>query len=388
MDQNLEVVDVALKNGKEHEISSQEELQKFVVAPRARTFYEIINRRPLIDVPMEDEEKSFWEKESKRVNDVTLYSWRNDWIKNTKENIKHFGYFNRDHSVKVFAEELREKPIIIVAAGPSLELNIHYLREAKEAGIPIMATSHAYMYLANPEINIKPDFVSILDAGSQWIEYVDTPMDSSDIPLLAEQCVNLDHLKVWKGPIYFYKALYPTDEKSIGKLLQEELNRIVPYEKSGAKINVGGHITATSLVLGVTLMKANKVILVGCDYAFTTDDKFYPFQKTKMEYEIDKPSTPEKHGMVWDILGQSVWTNSSYLHFKNVLDEIIKQQIIHSWSSYGTPAPYEFEFVNATEGGILGAFEHGNSKYMRYMRLEDCIKETSLKMKIPKKGDK
>lgn len=360
---------------------------RYTVKERARSFYEILARRPLIDVPKQNcsscgsKEDNFWNKQSDITNEITLYSWRPEWVKNTADNIKYFGHFNREHSVKIFAEELRDKPCIIVGAGPSLQKNIVDLRLAKEAGVKIIATSHAYMYLSHPEVQVKPDYVVVLDAGGQWTEYLDTQMDSSDIPLLAEQTCNSAHLRLWKGPVLFYKSLYSAS--GIGKLMQQDMDSIVPYEKCGAKIHVGGHVTAASTVLAMTLMRSNYVVFVGTDYCFTPENEggqFYPFQGTPMEYLIDKPSTPEKHGMCWNILGQEVYSNQSYLHFKNIMDDICMKVCIEANKSYVTGSPAPVTFVNATEGGMLGAFDKGNSKYMRYTMLEDEIK--ALKVKI------
>ena len=58
-------------------------------------FYKMINRRPAIDIVAEKGEDEFWGKNFKDANEITLYSWRNDWLKNVQANVEHFKYFDR-----------------------------------------------------------------------------------------------------------------------------------------------------------------------------------------------------------------------------------------------------------------------------------------------------
>jgi len=95
--------------------------------------YKELARRPLIDVVPEPGEADQMTKEFEGSNDITLYSWRNEWLENTKKNLAHFKYFHRDHSVKVFHNELVNKPIILVGSGPSLQNNYKSLVSAKDS---------------------------------------------------------------------------------------------------------------------------------------------------------------------------------------------------------------------------------------------------------------
>src|SRR3990167_6183256 len=104
---------------------------EFELAVNAGAFYKAISRRPLIDIIPEDGEAATCEKNFSNANNLTLWSWREIWKKNTKENLEYFKYFNRDHSAKVFANECINEPIILVGAGPSLEKNMSSLKLAK-----------------------------------------------------------------------------------------------------------------------------------------------------------------------------------------------------------------------------------------------------------------
>lgn len=346
--------------------------------------YRALCRRPLIDVIPETGEAEQMAKAFEGSNDITLYSWRNDWLENTRKNLAHYGYFHRDHSVKVFHNELINKPIILVGAGPSLQNNYKYLLTAKEQGVPIMAAHHCIMYFA--DLGIKPDYVVALDAGKTWEEYfAHGKMDVKDIPLLVDQTCNHEHIKQWGGPVFFFKSAQP-DKGSIAKFLKMELDRIIDPNKQGSIIEVGGHVMGAMLSLARGVMVANTIIFAGADYCFRPDGRFYPF-----DYKIDQvvdgtnfgspgkelPAPPPMEGQIFDIFGNRVGTSGSYLQFKNVMDFGIKQNVQNAWSQ-----GQDLEFINACEGGALGALKGGNSMWMRYLRLEDTIYYAKAKMAL------
>jgi hypothetical protein len=351
-------------------------------------FYQNLARRPAIDVVQDIKEQEHWNESFKNSNGITLYSWRTPWLENTKKNLEHFKYFNRDHSIKVFANELINRPVILVGAGPSLKNNIEYLRMAKEAGVAIIASHHALMYLSQEHIRIKPDYALVLDAGKTWTEYYGDLDFYNDVPLLADQVCDHEQLKLWKGPIFFYRSAQPT-EGEVANFLKMEMERIISPNMNGSIIEVGGHVMGAMVSVSRGVMRANTIIFVGADYSFAPEGNFYPF-----DFTIDKevpaehfggkegeklPAPPGVHGMIYDIFGNQVGTSSSYLQFKNVMDIGIK---VNMQSTIGTAE--DLDFINASEGGALGALVGGNSKWMKYMRLEDAILYAKNKLAIQK----
>lgn len=268
--------------------------------------------------------------------------------------------------------------MILVGAGPSLALNIESLKLAKEKNIPIMCSSHALMYLA--DYNIKPTYVVMLDAGKMWDDYLNAGnMDMSDVPLIADQVCDPRQLKAWKGPVKFFKAAAPM-ESNIAQFVQMEMNRLVPAAENSSIIEVGGHVMGSMLSICRGVFACNTIVFVGADYCSEFNPmgpgKFYPFDK-KIDQIVntenpdgsfsDKPAAPIYDGQVLDIFGRVVFTNGSYLGFKNIIDASIKANKLAS-----NPVE-DLDFINATEGGILGALKGGNLKYLEYMRLEDAI---------------
>lgn len=341
-------------------------------------FYERLVRRPRIDVVPEEGEVEAQMKGFSDANDITLYSWRNDWLKNMKDNLDYFGYFNRDHSVKVFFNELIKESIILVGAGPSLAKNIDKLKVAKEKGIKIMAAHHAIMYLSQEQYQIKPDYVVMLDAGCMWGDYTKHEgMDFKDVPLLVDQTCNCEQLKAWEGPKFFYKSTQP-ETGSIAKFLKMEMERIIDPLKQGSLIEVGGHAMGAMMSLARGVMRAETLVIVGADYCFSPETKkFYPFDM-KIDNEVDGkyfgaegktlPAAPPAQGMIFDIFGNMVETNGAYLTFKNVMDNAIKANVQATMQT-----AERFEIINACEGGALGALKGGLSKWMQYLCLDDAV---------------
>jgi len=356
----------------------------------------MLSRRPLIDCVQDEEEKKHWGKVYDKSNSITVYSWRNDWLQNIKDNLKHFGYFHRDNAVKVFHGELANQPAILVGAGPSLELNIKYLALAKEKGIKIIAGHHGLMYMAREDIKIKPDFVLTLDSGSRWDDYYAfDKFDYSDVPLLADMTCNTNQLKQWKGPVFFYKSAYP--DNIVSKHFKMEVDRLIGENEYPSMMEVGGHAMGAAMAIAKGILTANQILFVGCDYCFNPfSGKFYPFDH-EIDKEVDsvlpngtkirKKATPNPEGQCVDIFGNAVHSTTAYLGFKNVMDLAIRINKATAMSQN-----QELDFINCSEGGILGALDGGNSKWMQYMRLEDGIhyaaqKRDKLKQLMKSKED-
>lgn len=290
------------------------------------------------------------------TNEATLFHWRAEWVKNIGENVKRFGYFNKDHAVKVFARENLNNACVLVGAGPSLAKNMDFLKECAGKKIPIMASAHAFMYLS--ENGIKPDFVTILDASSRWLEYLRGP--SQGVVLFSDWCCAPEYFEKWEGSIYFYQSDFDRINSIQGKLIWDELMEASKNAIPPDTVPVGGHVGGGMVHIAKEILGSSDMIFVGFDYAFL-DGKFYPSDK-----EIDNPSVPaEARNSVANILGMPVETVPSYFMFKSMIDQIV-------WG-YKMADP-KISYINATEGGILGAYPQGNLVCFDYMALDDAIR--------------
>jgi hypothetical protein len=334
-----------------------------IVENKEVDFYSLLNRRPgLAKMPIKEDEAH---DKCTQNNCVTLLSWHDQWRNNVKANLKEYRYFDRDHSVKCFLNDCIDSPVICVASGPSLVKNIQYLKLAQELRIPIITGAHSLMYLK--KLGIKPNYVTLLDSGVEWLDYLDG--EWGDIPLLVSMDMSPEYLKKWKGPKYFFRATFPDDE--LGETMFIQFSQDIGHMPS--IIPTGGHTGGLTLSLANMVLNASEIIMVGYDYAYDNKNMFYP-----EDTEIDRKSSP-RVGLIGatTITGETVATSPSYLGFKIWADVSIAAMRQRAVQMYLDPKgkPRELlgaEFINATEGGILGSYAEGNVDWIRNMKLEDA----------------
>ena len=173
-------------------------------------------------------------------------------VKNTIENIKYFTESNVD--VDFYDDIPKDIPAIIVSAGPSLNKNIEYLREAKGRAV-IIVVDRALEPLLNKKI--EPDFVITLDSG-KTMEYVTNDSEIS-FPLLCTMDASNSIMKAHKGRKIFYSIQgYP-------KYIFEELKKKTSSLNSGGSVATG----AFSVCVGLGF---KTIILVGQDLAYSYDE--------------------------------------------------------------------------------------------------------------------
>lgn len=340
-----------------------------VPVPQVIDFYSAINRRvPLPAIPLKPNEA---QDKCTANNVVTLLSWHSKWKANIKANVEKYKYFDKDHSVKVFLNDCLDGPVICCAAGPSLKKNIKYLKEAQKNGFPIICGAHTFMYLAKE--GIKPTYVTLLDAGDEWIDYIkNSPWD--DIPLFASIDMTPSYLEEWKGPIYFLRSTFPDDE--LGETMYVEFSQMINHMPS--TVPTGGHTGGLSLSIAHMVLMASEMILVGYDYAYDNTGHFYYGGDSK----IDLDSSPHLLGSpmvdATSITGEIVRTSTSYLGFKLWSDMALRAATQRPPQNYiGAAGKVNeiggAEIINASEGGILGAYAEGNLSWIKNMRLEDAL---------------
>jgi len=126
-------------------------------------------------------------------------------------------------------------------------------------------------------------------------------------------------------------------------------------------LGTGGNVLGASTYFAKGILGANPIIFIGADFSFAN-------------YDVDKPmfhawdsSYDAKMGHVMkstDVYGNMVRSWPSYLNFKSWFDYIC------------TVVPGIW--INATEGGCLGAYPEGNLMCVKPMDLEKVLTMYSL----------
>ncbi len=281
-------------------------------------------------------------------DDVTVNSWHKTWVSQTKANKERFGSFKEMGVGKLFNKH-KFGPIIIAGAGPSLKENVHKLKD--RGGIPLVSCLHNFHFME--DAGAAPDYYVSLDAGPVTVEEVSeggskTPDEyweiTKDRTLIAYIGSNPELLKKWRGKIYFFSCPIPNP------VVEAELKAIEPFHQY---VSCGGNVLGACLYIAKGWLGAETIIFTGADFCFSYDHKFHAWDS---KYDANLGHCVR----LTDVYGIPRLTWQSYANFKSWFDYV-------ALSVPGT-------WINASEGGCLGAYPMGNLSCFKYMDLEDVYK--------------
>lgn len=280
-------------------------------------------------------------------DEITVNTWRKTWLKQIQENHDKYGPFKANGIGQLFGL-LKNQPCIIVGSGPSLKNNVDALKDTK--GIAVISCLHNYQFLEDR--GIRPDYYVTLDAGPITIEEVSEGgsktaeeyfESTKDKTLLAFIGTHPDLIAKWKGEVIWFAAPIPDQG------LMDEITKI---EKFRSFVSSGGNVLGASFYIAKAIMGANPIIFVGADFSFSYNKKFHAWES---RYDANLGQVT----YATDVFGNRVCTWQSYYNFKCWFES----------RACSVPGIY----INATEGGILGAYPAGNIMQIQQMALSDVI---------------
>jgi hypothetical protein len=299
-----------------------------------------------------------------RGNFITLMNVGWEFHRNNFMNLQEA--FGLPGSERLF-DKFTNVPAIIVAAGPSLDKNMEYLKRVK-GRFPIIAVDTAYRHLlAN---GIKPDFVCAADSSYEnSLDFVGVE-DETEVILVAELMTHPDIFKVFKGRkiiTTFGGGLYPQISK-----FREPMGSLICW----------GSVATMAFDLA-RKMGADPIIFIGFDLSFCdgrlhtrgsySEDILYenlhPF--TSMENETSEYICERGRFQFMGDDGKLIYTDTNMKAYKDWFED----QFQHT----------EAKVINATEGGIVNNFVEKmtlNQAIDKYFdksidvksRIEDCLK--------------
>ena len=259
--------------------------------------------------------KDYFEKLIININ--TKMKFNDVWFKNKFENLK---YLCKSTYMTELKSKYRNKPAIIVSAGPSLSKNIEYLKDNKNA--LIISGGRTLKSLLG--INVMPNYVTIMDSSENSYKLVQDYMHRYNNPLIYRDNIYNNILEQHSGE----KIVFTTDKNTQKLYTSEEVN-----------INVGGSVAHLMTELAI-FMGCNPIVFIGQDFAYT-DDKGHadiansPWEGVELENYKDNGDMYVK-----DLNGGLVRTSISLNTFRKDMEYIINQH-------------KDIKFINATEGGAL-----------------------------------
>jgi hypothetical protein len=250
------------------------------------------------------------------VNLVTMIKLGPNFASNCLLNIAHY---STNPGVASLFDRLAGMPAIIVSAGPSLNKNIHLLKEVKgKAAIFAVGTA----VKALKKWDIEPDFIFSIDPHPLNYEHL-KGVDVGGAALVAE--IQSHHMifENYQGPIFV------SGDMPILKWFGDSI------EKKG-KIESGGSVANNALVAAYK-MGADPIILVGQDLAYSQDGHSHA-SGTNYENRMYSGGENLNFFKVKANDGGTVLTDRSFYQFLTFFDQWIDKYP-------------EREYINATEGG-------------------------------------
>jgi hypothetical protein len=172
---------------------------------------------------------------------------------------------------------------------------------------------------------------------------------SKDRTLVAYHGLHPEFIRKWKGPIRWFTTPYASAD------IAKNLEPYVPWGEIPC-MQVGGNVLGASLYFVRAILGASVPIFIGADFAFDYTHKFHAWDSQyDSKFSGVIPAT--------DVFGNRVFTWPSYFNFK-------------CWFEYiamGGSGGNNQLWINATEGGILGAYPEGNIQQIRQLDLRTAL---------------
>lgn len=255
----------------------------------------------------------------------TVDTYANILDNNFKYNIENF-----DSGVDTLFNKFTNKPLYLVAAGPSLDKNIHELAKVKDKGIILSVGRAVRSLLAT---GIVPDYIIITDPSDYLYDMQLKGLDI-DVPIIALSTCDKDVLLNYEGKRYIALQYgYPSAEK-------------YAEDNNYSLVETGGSVATTGLDVAIR-MGCNPIIFVGQDLGFT--DKKTHSKETFSKNVIDSYSLRD----VEDVYGNTIQTSKNlYIYLRWIQNRIAEEK--------------DIEFIDATEGGA-------RIKGTKIMNLSDVV---------------
>ncbi|MCS6131038.1 DUF115 domain-containing protein [Clostridium botulinum] len=240
--------------------------------------------------------------------------------------------------------KFKNMPAIVVSAGPSLEKNIHLLKDVQDKFIIITGGRTLRTLL---DEGIRPDFVCSIDPGDSSYRVIEKALDS-DVPLVFSEVSNYKMVEEYKGNKIFFEDLDFHD---------------ITYDLVGKKADglwQGGSVAHICISLAEYL-GCNNIVFVGQDLAYTNNKYHSDSASLNSNNSIEKN---DEYIYVDDIYGKKVPTTIQLDFYRKNIEKMILEYS-------------EVTFINSTEGG-------SNIKGTLVKPLKDSIKEYAYNKSIDK----
>lgn len=238
--------------------------------------------------------------------------------------IRNYPNLLRSYSLKDLEKKFCDRVAIVISAGPSLEKNVHLLKDVQDKCILIAVDTILRKLLP---MGIRPHFVVAIERVREVYDYHFADIEevtTGVIPVISSVCVP-EICGTWKGPFIIPFKTLPLDRWFA--------------TASGLSVLASGSSCAH---MGIPLAEAlgcRTVALVGQDLAYASDGSTH---SRGTGWDDKKEYLDSAFGKTFDApgaLGGTVRTNNIWWYFKKTFEDLIAVRP-------------NMSFFNATEGGL------------------------------------
>lgn len=249
--------------------------------------------------------------------------WRDDWIKNTKLNKYHI----KQSLYNTLGNIGRNKTLVVVAYGPSLEKQFDLLKE-RRSEFHIICVDKAFKSLVNR--GIYPDYVTLCDANVSFEKYCEG-VDTSKSILISNIAAESNWVSYWKGPKFFF-----INQDSIKS---EDL--FVEISGYGEMVPAASNVSNAQIMICFFVLKYRFNLMIGYDYSWEIGHYYGDEQS-------DKECWMASH-IASDNYGRVVRTSSNLAFSSGWVGEFFKNANTHN-------------YVNCSGEGIMPHAQVGDLK--------------------------
>lgn len=255
-----------------------------------------------------------------------------DGLEGLENNLKNIEYLLLSKNPDELYKKFENMPAVIVAAGPSLEKNIHLLKNLKGKAIILAVDTILSKLLA---MGIVPDFVATIERIEQSYDYFYKDLDiPQEVTLVAPPLLDPRILEEFKGNMVLPFRLEVSEYRWLYNMLQPKGN-----------VGVLMGLSCAHLAFGMAFhLGASPIILIGQDLSYGKDEISHVSGTIYEKVEADAVFK-EREELVEGYYGDYVRTSEIWLAFKQWYENEISKNDIY--------------VINATEGGvkIKGTFQ-------------------------------
>ncbi len=188
------------------------------------------------------------ERSRKQVNSTTVKRFGRRWVRNLARNIDTIGAAS---SLNRLENLLEAVPALVIAAGPTLDAALPYLKQLQQRMVMI-ATDTSLRALAR--FGIAPDFAVVVDPQYWNSRHLDA-LDLRNTILISESATHPNVFRNSYRALFFSGSVFP-----LGSFLE-------PQEEAPHKLGAGGSVTTTAWDFA-RFIGAERIYLSGLDLGF------------------------------------------------------------------------------------------------------------------------